>query len=123
MSKPTRGIASRIMNGWWPHRPITQPRLQPGKALVQSAQAGQAYRLDVELEFAPRLVDCRGRADLDRCAVAQDHIEQLGLLPEKHAANLGLLVFEHEIAMPGRRAHKAGYFPTDPGEPQVALDQ
>ncbi len=100
-----------------------KPCLQPGKTLVQRTEAGKSHRLDIELEFAARLVDRRDRPDLDRRAVTEHDVEQLGLVPEKDAANLGLLVFEHEIAMPGRRSGKSGDFPTDPGEPQVALDQ
>jgi len=100
-----------------------KPCFQPGETLVQRTEPRKSHRLDIELEFAARLVDRRGRPHLDRRAITEHDVEQLGLVPEKDAANLSLLVFEHEIAMPGRRSGESGDFPTDPGEPQVALDQ
>ena len=99
-----------------------ETRLQPRKLLVERAQSRQPHRLDVELEFAARLVDRRGGPHFDLLAVLEREIGELGLVPEEDAAHLRLGVLEIEVAVAGRRADEVRDLPRHPDEAQVALD-
>ena len=100
-----------------------EPRLESGKFFVQCAKTRQARGLDIELKFAPRLVNRGHRAQLDAQPIFEREIEQLCLMPEEYATDLCQLVLEKEIAMTGGGASEIGHLTADPGEPKMPLDE
>ncbi len=96
--------------------------LQLREFLVQRADARETHVLDVELEFAARLVDRRRRAHLHLQAVAQRERDVLRLLAEEHAAHLRLRVLQVEVAMAGRGAREIRNLAADPDQAQVPFD-
>ena len=99
-----------------------EPRLEAGELLVQRAQAGEADRLDVELELAARFVDRRRGAQLDGEAVPEREARMLRLVAKEHAGDLRRGVLEVEVAVPGGGPREAGDLPGDPEQADLALD-
>ena len=99
-----------------------QLRLEADEALEEIALAGAAYRLDVELELAARLVEGHQHPRLDPVAVLQPPAEQLGAIPPHDAAHLGTGILERKIDMSGRRVGQVRNFTTDPGQRECRFE-
>ena len=98
-------------------------RLQPRELLVERADAGEPDVVDVELEFAARLVDRGRRANFDAQPVVEGEPDVLRPLPEHDAAHLRLRILEIEIAVAGCGAGEIGNLAADPHEPEVPFDE
>jgi hypothetical protein len=100
-----------------------QCRLHLDEPLVQCAEPGKAHRLDVELEFAARVVDRRDGAHFHGQAFAQREAETLRLVAEEDAANLCRRVLEREVEVSRRSTCASRHFAADPREADLALEQ
>ena len=90
--------------------------------LVQHADAGETHAVDGELKVAARFVNRGRRAYFDRQPFLERDILQLRLAAEQHAADLGAIILQGEIAMAGCGAGEARDLAADPRQPEIALD-
>ena len=99
-----------------------EPRFEALEFLVQRADAGEAHRLDIELELAARFVNRRRGTDLDRETVLQRESGELGLLPEEHAAHLCRAVLQVEVTVTRGGASEIGDLAGNPDEAQMPFE-
>ncbi len=95
---------------------------QAGKGLVETAEAGAAQGLHVQLVVAARFEQGDQGLGLDLLAVLETPGNQLGTAAEHDAAHLGRLVLQREVDMAGRGAGQIGYLAGHPQQREAFLE-
>ena len=90
--------------------------LEAKELLVEIADACLACRFDVQLKVTACFVQRDEDAGFNVLAVCQAPAEQLGAVPEHHAADLRASVLEREVDVPGGGERQVGDFSGDPAQ-------